>query len=260
MSRWTACPTRSAERSALCSERAGPTAGQTAESRCERPLPEDTAIWPAARILDRLLSAYGDQHWWPAESALEVLVGAILTQAVRWQNVVIAIERLKAAGPLSEEGLLEMPREQLNACLRPTRFPNQKASRLLAVLTLITAGKRRTLGGFFATSGIDHRQALLSVPGVGAETADAILLYAGDRRAFPVDAYTRRIAQRTAGNVVTDHQVREQTLAQLPSVEQLAQLHGLLVVHGQRHCHLRPRCSGCPLGQICASVELGRTA
>ncbi len=216
-------------------------------------MPEDTAIWPAARILDRLLSAYGDQHWWPAESALEVLVGAILTQAVRWQNVVIAIERLKAAGPLSEEGLLEMPREQLNACLRPTRFPNQKASRLLAVLTLITAGKGRTLGGFFATSGIDHRQALLSVPGVGAETADAILLYAGDRRAFPVDAYTRRIAERLAGNIITDQTLRDATLSELGSAPQLAQLHGLLVVHGQRHCQAVPRCSGCPLFDICKS-------
>lgn len=223
-------------------------------------MPDETVSWPAAEILHRLLGAYGDQHWWPADSALEVLVGAVLTQSVRWQNVVTAINRLKAVAMLSEEGLLQMPWEQLTACLRPTRFPNQKATRLRALLEMIADGRGRTLGAFFATADLNHRQALLSVPGVGAETADAILLYAGRKPAFPIDAYTRRIAHRMLGTVVTDHQMREQALTQLPSIEQLAQLHGLLVVHGQRHCQPRPQCCGCPLGQICASVALGRGA
>ena len=220
---------------------------------------EKKGAWEAAQILHQLVGSYGDPQWWPADSALEVLVGAVLTQSVRWQNVVTAIDRLKAYGPLSETGLGQMPWPQLTACLRPTRFPNQKAKRLRALLEMIADGRGRTLLEFFAAD-LDHRRALLSASGVGAETADAILLYAGHRQAFPVDAYTRRIAQRLVGNVVTDHQLRHDTLSQIPSVEGLAQLHGLLVVHGQRHCQARPKCTGCPLAEICVSAELGQTA
>lgn len=212
---------------------------------------ERVGTWPADEILSRLSAAYGAPKWWPADGPLEVLIGAVLTQAVRWQNVTTAISRLKERTPLVETALLEMPWQDLVTCLRPTRFPNQKGRRLLAVLEMVTRHGQDSLADFFARTDIDHREALLAVPGVGAETADAILLYAGLRRAFPIDAYTRRIASRLLGNAITDHQLRQQTLARLPRVGQLSDLHGLLVIHAQRHCLARRRCHACPLAMGC---------
>ncbi len=221
---------------------------------------EQEAAWPAQWILTRLRDAYGASQWWPADSPLEVLVGAVLTQSVRWQNVRTAIARLKARAPMTESALMALPWADLTACLKPTRFPNQKARRLLGLLEMVTDHGRRTLAQFFATAQIDHRRTLLAVNGVGEETADAILLYAGQRVAFPVDAYTRRIAARVLGKGVTDHDLRTQTLAQLPEVEALADLHGLLVIHAQRHCLSRPRCVDCPLADRCRGRQQEATA
>ncbi len=142
----------------------------------------------------RLDDAWGPQHWWPGESVLEIMVGAVLTQNTAWSNVERAIANLKAAGTLSMQALLALPLDELAALIRPAGYFNVKARRLRALLEWVWEA-----GGVEALSGWTDeklRSGLLGVHGVGPETADDILLYAFGRPVFVIDAYTRRILGR----------------------------------------------------------------
>jgi endonuclease III related protein len=145
------------------------------------------------RVLER---AWGRQHWWPAQSRFEVIVGAYLTQNTAWTNVARAMNNLRAARLLSLAGIRETPLEKLEQLVRPAGYFRQKARRLKTFLSYLDANYRGSLDRMFARPTAELRQELLALNGVGPETADSILLYAGDHDVFVVDAYTRRILDR----------------------------------------------------------------
>jgi len=138
----------------------------------------------AAALYRTLLAEYGPQHWWPAESQFEVVAGALLTQNTNWRNVEKAIANLKSAGKLSPEAILETPLAELETLIRPCGFFRQKAVRLRLLTEKFAEIKKR--------GSAPSREELLSVKGVGKETADSILLYAFGLPYFVIDSYTRR--------------------------------------------------------------------
>ncbi len=203
-------------------------------------------------VFHRLDAAWGAQHWWPADSVLEILLGAVLTQNTAWVNVERALAALEAAGALSLDALLALPEAELAALIRPAGYFNVKARRLRALLEWV-----RAQGGVEALAAWpteDLRRALLAVHGIGPETADDILLYAFERPVFVIDAYTRRILGRLG---LIDPGMGYEPLrlaieAELgPDVALFNQYHALLVAHGKAVCRPRPRCGGCVLQEAC---------
>ncbi|MDX8401408.1 MAG: endonuclease III domain-containing protein [Mariprofundaceae bacterium] len=202
-------------------------------------------------VYDRLLAAWGAQHWWPAETPFEVMVGAILTQNTNWRNVERAIENLKQAGALDASAILGMDDARLRDLIRPSGFFNQKAERLkrFCAFYLRHGGERgiRRLP--------DPRGALLELKGIGPETADSMLLYALDMPVFVVDAYTRRIFHRLGLLPPNADYASTQALfmQHLPADAALFnEYHALLVALAKRHCRVRPDCAGCPIRAQCA--------
>jgi endonuclease-3 related protein len=145
---------------------------------------------------DALYSAWGPQHWWPAETRFEVIVGAYLTQNTAWTNVELALANLRSARVLSVEGIREVPLRRLQRLIRPSGYFRQKAARLKTFVAFLDEKYRGSLDQLFAQPTDKLREELLSLNGVGPETADSILLYAGNHPVFVVDAYTRRILDR----------------------------------------------------------------
>ena len=150
-----------------------------------------------------LYQAWGRQHWWPAHSRFEVIVGAYLTQNTAWSNVEKALMRLRQAGILHVDGIRQAPLEQLEQLIRPAGYFRQKARRLKTFVAFLEERYQGSLAGMFASPTAKLREELLALNGVGPETADSILLYAGNHPIFVVDAYTRRILDR--------HRILEQT-------------------------------------------------
>lgn len=202
---------------------------------------------------DKLLAAYGPQHWWPAETRLEVLIGAILTQNTSWKNVERAIENLKASDVLSLPALFDLSSEELEELLRPSGYYRQKAAKLQRVLTLIQEQFDGSLDALFALDLESLRETLLRVNGIGPETADAICLYAADKPTFVIDAYTNRVVKRHgwADMEAGYYELKEQFETALPHDPQLfGEYHALLVEVGKRHCKKTPDCEGCPLQEL----------
>jgi endonuclease-3 related protein len=204
------------------------------------------------RLYARLLDAFGPQGWWPAETAFEVMVGAILTQNTAWSNVEQALARLRSRIPLSAEAILALDQDALAETLRPSGYYNVKARRLSAFCAAYVAA-----GGFAALDRLathDLRAWLLSLNGIGPETADDILLYAFERPVFVVDAYTRRLFGRLAlldGAEGYEQIRRACELALGPDVPLLKEYHALIVVQGKTICRVRPSCGQCVLRQEC---------
>ena len=214
-------------------------------------LPRDRAL---ITIYRRLLACYGPQHWWPAEEPLEVIVGAILTQATAWGNVEKAIANLKSAGALSPEALRRLPLAELASLIYSCGYYNAKALKLKAFARWLGEYYDDSLGRLFAGDTDHLRQQLLSLYGVGPETADSIILYAAGKPVFVIDAYTRRITGRIGlapdSNSYTAYQAL--FMENLPLDERLFnEYHALLVHLGKDVCRRRPRCRECPLGDIC---------
>jgi endonuclease III related protein len=145
------------------------------------------------RVLSR---AWGAQHWWPAESRFEVIVGAYLTQNTAWTNVELALTNLLTAHLLSVEGIRQVPLVRLERLIRPSGYFRQKAKRLKTFVAFLDEKHGGSLDQLFAEPTDTLREELLGLNGVGPETADSILLYAGNHPVFVVDAYTRRILGR----------------------------------------------------------------
>lgn len=145
------------------------------------------------RALYRL---WGSQHWWPAETRFEVIVGAYLTQNTAWTNVELALARLRKAQVLNVEGVRKVSLEKLQRLIRPSGYFRQKAGRLKTFVAFLDEKYSGSLDQLFAQPTNQLRDELLSLNGVGPETADSILLYAGNHSVFVVDAYTRRILER----------------------------------------------------------------
>jgi len=214
---------------------------------------------PFVAIYRRLLEHYGPQHWWPAETPFEVVVGAILTQNTAWSNVERAIANLKAAAPLTPEQLASTPLETLETRIRPAGFFRQKATRLQALARLLES----RCGGDVATlcaGDLDAaRQRLLALHGIGPETADAILLYAAGRPSFVIDAYTRRLFGRLGllAGTASYATLRARFMAALPADPALFnEYHALIVAHAKARCRKRaPLCPGCPLRSACPAAD-----
>ncbi|HEX7424459.1 MAG TPA: hypothetical protein VF311_11330 [Terriglobales bacterium] len=143
-----------------------------------------------------LFSAWGRQHWWPAQSRFEVIVGAYLTQNTSWTNVEKALGNLRKARLLTIRGIRRTPQPKLEQLIRPAGYFRQKAQRLKTFVSFLDERYGGSLARLFARPTAELRDELLALHGVGPETADSILLYAGDHPVFVVDAYTRRILER----------------------------------------------------------------
>jgi endonuclease-3 related protein len=198
----------------------------------------------------RLLSAYGPQHWWPADTALEVIVGAVLTQNTSWHAVEKAVARIKDRGLLSIPALHRTPVDELSHLVRPTGYFRLKARRLKNLIELLIVEYSGDLEQMGKLPTVQLRDKLLAVNGIGPETADSILLYAFRRPVFVVDAYTLRVVSRHHLILPKAAYGELQGLftAHLPPDEAVFnEFHALLVQVGKRHCRRTPSCPGCPL-------------
>ncbi|MCL6502124.1 MAG: endonuclease III domain-containing protein [Pirellulales bacterium] len=204
-------------------------------------------------VFQQLYDHYGPQHWWPGESALEIMVGAVLTQNTNWKNVERAIENLREAGLLEFDALRSIRVEELAELIRPAGYYRQKARRLHNLLEMIHHRYGGSLGEMFATDPQLLRRRLLEVNGIGPETADSILLYAGNLPSFVVDAYTARVFKRH-GWIEPEadyHTIQQFCQSSLPCDAALFnEFHALLVRVGKEHCGTRPKCEGCPLANL----------
>ncbi len=211
-------------------------------------------------IYDRLFATYGPQGWWPADSPFEVIVGAILTQNTAWTNVEKAIANLRAAGALTPAGLLALSAEEIALCIRPAGYFNTKAHKLRAVVEFLDREHGGDLDRLFALETAVLRETLLGLYGIGPETADSILLYAAQRPAFVVDAYTRRVFSRLGlvSDTVSYPDLQSLFAGHLPpDVALFKEYHALIVRHGKERCTKRqPGCASCPLGGDCAHHQL----
>lgn len=201
-------------------------------------------------MFDRMLDRFGPQCWWPGETALEMMVGAILTQNTSWKNVEKTIDRLKDKGLLSVEGLHGISLPMLAEEIRPAGYFNIKAGRLKNLIGFIAENYSGDLTLFLTEKTDRLREGLLSVKGVGPETADSIILYAAGRPVFVIDAYTYRILHRHG--MVEDQATYDelQSLFQdnLPEDAGLFnEFHALIVRTGKDFCRGKPLCETCPL-------------
>lgn len=214
-------------------------------------------------IYEALLEHYGRQHWWPAKTPFEVMVGSILTQNTSWLGVERAIENLQRAALLSPEAITGCAIGELATLLKPSGYFNIKAQRLRNYcLWYLEQGE---LDGLEQLSTETLRHGLLSVNGVGPETADDILLYAFERPVFVIDAYTRRLFSHL-GEINGDegYEVLRRWLetelgdgrSESSRAELFNEYHALIVVHAKAHCRKRAACDGCPVAHFCRAVDL----
>src|SRR5215472_11564589 len=231
------------------------------------------------RYYSALYQRWGPQNWWPAQSQLEIITGAYLTQNTNWSNVEKAIANLRGARVLSVRGLREIPLRRLERLVRPSGYFHQKAQRLKIFIRYLDKHYQGSLNKMFARPTEQLRAELLALNGVGPETADSILLYAGNHPVFVVDAYTRRVLERHG--LITDKTTYEQIRALMEEAiahadgkslafvkpgrdprhpvsrmsraprSELAQhyneLHALIVRAGNEYCRSAPKCEACPL-------------
>ena|SRR5580692_8142995 len=233
-----------------------------------------------------LLAAWGPQHWWPAHTPLEVILGTFLTQNTAWTNVERALANLRAANLLSLEAIRHVPLPELERLIRPSGYFRQKAQRLQAFVAFLDGRYASSLDNLFTQPTNLLREQLLGLNGIGPETADSILLYAGNHPVFVVDAYARRILdrheilpQKTRYEEI--RQVFERSLAPVaknkkeartrpkpesespstahqpspmstsprsPTAQVYNEMHGLIVGVGKHYCKkAKPACDACPL-------------
>lgn len=209
---------------------------------------------------DWLATAYGPQHWWPADTAFEVILGAYLTQNTSWKAVERSLANLRAAGALSIDGLRALSPAKLQKLIRPSGFHTRKAPAILAFVAMLDGEFDGSLDRLAAMPTEPLRHRLLALPGVGCETADAILLYALDHPVPVADAYLRRVAERHGllHRSPSSHRAIYTALVQLtraafandPPAHQARlfnEFHALTVAVGKAHCLSTPHCEGCPL-------------
>ncbi len=235
-------------------------------------------------IYSTLARAWGRQHWWPAKSRLEVIVGAYLTQNTSWRNVEIALENLRSAKVLSVDGIRTISISRLERLIRSSGYFRQKARRLKTFVKFLDRAYGGSLSKMFAQPTPQLREQLLSLNGIGPETADSILLYAGQHPVFVVDAYTRRLAERhgilsknatyeeirtlfeealtrALELVIADapkargsasHKPSRMSLAtRSPLAQVFNEMHGLIVSAGKHYClKSKAQCQSCPLGPL----------
>jgi endonuclease-3 related protein len=200
------------------------------------------------------MQRYGPQHWWPARSPFEVIVGAILTQSAAWTNVEKAIANLEKDGALCPKVLRRLSQSEVASLIHPCGYYNAKAIKLKAFVHWLGEQYKDSLEKLFAGSPEHIRQQLLSVHGIGPETADSIVLYAASKPVFVIDAYTIRITGRLGLKPATNTYAGHQQLfsENLPADAKLFnEYHALLVRLGKEVCRKIPRCPECCLNAFC---------
>jgi endonuclease III related protein len=225
-----------------------------------KPLSSQSPGQRLRRMHDWLAKAYGPQHWWPAETPFEVVIGAYLTQNTAWAAVERSLQNLRNAGGLSVDGLRALSLERLRELIRPSGFYSRKAPALKAFVAMLDDEYKGSLDVLAATETGLLRRRLLALPGVGCETADAILLYAFGHAVPVADEYLRRIVERhelvapSPGKnrkgyeslvQLTRSAFAKDPVADLPRL--LNEFHALTVAVGKRHCSVQADCEGCPL-------------
>ncbi len=211
----------------------------------------------AQTIFEGLLAHYGSQRWWPAETRFEIIVGALLMQRTAWRNAATAIQNLKAANLLEVHALAAAPLSVLRKHVRIAGLYRTKPARLRSFCRHILDRCDGDLNRYFRRPTAEVRADLLAQDGVGPETADSILLYAGGHPVFVVDAYTIRIGRRI-GLFATGDYGRIQRFFERripPDVEGYREYHALLVAHATSLCRPTPRCEACPVQSLC---DVGR--
>jgi endonuclease-3 related protein len=242
---------------------------------------------------DALFSAWGRQHWWPAQSRFEVIVGAYLTQNTAWTNVEKALGSLRKARLLTIDGIRRTPQPALEQLIRSAGYFRQKAQRLKTFVAFLDERYGGSLARMFARPTAELREQLLALNGVGPETADSILLFAGNHPVFVVDAYTRRVLERhqIVPSAAGYDEIRllfeqalggtpspKQSLARAPSavgpqgsrhrpsrmstakrtalVQMYNEMHGLIVGVGKTYClKSQTRCEQCPLQKFLSPAK-----
>ncbi len=229
-----------------------------------------------------LFIRYGPQNWWPAQSRFEVIVGAYLTQNTNWGNVEKAIANLRRARMLSLNAMRKAPLADLEALVRPSGYFRQKARNLKTFISFLDEHYSGSLSHMFSQPTKKLRNELLALNGVGPETADSILLYAGNHPVFVVDAYTRRLFERhglihgktkyeeiralieqaisgaapeslivaNPGSIPRHAVSRMSSAPRNDLAQHYNDLHALIVRVGNQHCRTRANCEGCPLQHL----------
>jgi len=209
-------------------------------------------------IYKRLYNYFGPRHWWPADTPFEVIVGAILTQNVAWKNVEQAIANLKAAGLLDAEAMYRATAAELEPLIRPAGYYRTKAKKLKAFVEHLWQRYNGSLSAMFSRPLAELRPEILAIYGIGPETADAILCYAGNYPIMVMDAYTRRVFSRLGffDEKITYQRMQEFFMANLPQDQYLYnEYHALIDGLANQLCRKnRPECSKCPLEDICPRV------
>lgn len=208
-------------------------------------------------VYNSLFNAYGPQLWWPVkgrDKRLEVMVGAILTQNTSWSNVEKAISNLLTEELLSISAILQAPKTKLATAVKPSGYYNQKALKLKFLANYLKATYNSDISNMAKVSTPQLREELLSIWGIGEETADSILLYALKRASFVIDAYTRRIFSRIGltDKTATYSQIKDFFERNLPNQEALYnEYHALIVLHGKEVCKPKPLCEDCAIRFHC---------
>ncbi len=205
-------------------------------------------------IYRRLYDSYGPQHWWPGETRLEIILGAILTQATSWTNVEKALVNLKSGGLLSTEALRDIPETDLAAVIRPSGYFNAKARKVKAFMDHLWDRYGGDLDSLLSQETSVLRGDLLAIHGIGDETADDILLYAAEKPSFVIDGYTRRVLKRLrlapeSESYVAYQRLFHEALPHDPSLYN--EYHALLDRHAKEMCKKDPICDGCCLLELC---------
>jgi endonuclease-3 related protein len=207
-------------------------------------------------VFNRLFDCNGPLKWWPADTPFEICVGTILTQNTSWTNVEKAVTALKQVGIMSPETLHGCDTEQLARLIRPAGYFNVKSRRLKDFTSWLFLNHQGSLEQMFAGDLQNLRAELLRVRGIGPETADSILLYAGNKPSFVVDAYTRRLFRRLGllPEAAGYDETRALFMNNLPEdVALFNEYHAQIVEQCKRFCRSKPLCSGCPLRDSCPS-------
>jgi endonuclease III related protein len=214
-------------------------------------VPGDSELPILRQYFDVLYRTYGAQKWWPGRTRFEIIVGAILTQNTNWTNVEQAIRRLRRKELLTLAAIAEISTEELAELIRSSGYFRQKARKLKEFANFVRAQYHGSLNEMFRTPTAVLRPQLLAVHGIGPETADSILLYAGKHQVFVVDAYTRRVLERheLVHSKNTYEEIRGLAEKSLPfEVQAFNEFHALIVHVGKHLCRPKaPVCSTCPL-------------
>jgi len=202
------------------------------------------------KIYKKLYHHFGPRRWWPGDTKFEIIVGAILTQNTNWRNVEKAIDNLKKKKLLNPASLYKIPSKNLGALIKPSGYYNIKTKRLKEFMRYLFKKHGGSLRKMFDQDLHALRRELLEVKGIGPETADSILLYAGEKPIFVIDAYTKRILERHSliDKDATYHQTQELFMNNLnKNVKLFNEYHALLVELGKTLCKKKPNCDSCPL-------------